>query len=113
MFKSKRKPLDEIWSGDDLGIGDIVRFSPSACNTQPWFVRNEGNELSVFRYKKPSKRGIMPIDKVMFYNKIDIGIFLFMLEVCLKEKGINYERRLLADTNDSEVELSKVATFAT
>ena len=36
-----------------------------------------------------------------------------MLEVCLKEKGINYERRLLADTNDSEVELSKVATFAT
>lgn len=113
MFKSKRKPLDEIWSGDDLGIGDIVRFSPSACNTQPWFVRNEGNELSVFRYKKPGKRGIMPIDKVMFYNKIDIGIFLFVLEVCLKEKGINYERRLLADTNDSEVELSKVATFAT
>ncbi|MEE3464709.1 MAG: nitroreductase, partial [Candidatus Enteromonas sp.] len=74
---------------------------------------NEGNELSVFRYKKPGKRGIMPIDKVMFYNKIDIGIFLFVLEVCLKERGINYERRLLADTNDSEVELSKVATFAT
>ena len=96
MFKSKRKPLDEIWSGDDLGIGDIVRFSPSACNTQPWFVRNEGNELSVFRYKKPGKRGIMPTDKVMFYNKIDIGIFLFVLEVCLKEKGI---RSLALDIN--------------
>ena len=26
MFKAKRKPLDEIWSGDDLGIADIARF---------------------------------------------------------------------------------------
>ena len=36
MYKSKRKELSEIWSGDKyLDIANIVRFAPSACNTQP------------------------------------------------------------------------------
>lgn len=35
LFKSKRKPLDEIWLGDHLVTADIARFTPSACNTQP------------------------------------------------------------------------------
>ena len=112
MYKSKRKPLEEIWSGDDLGIANIVRFAPSACNTQPWYVENKEKELSIYRYKKPGKRGIMPVNKVMFYNKIDIGIFLFILEVCLKEKGISFDRQSLPDTDDSELEMSKVAVYA-
>lgn len=112
MYKSKRKPLEEIWSGDDLGIGNIVRFAPSACNTQPWYVENKEKELSIYRYKKPGKRGIMPVNKVMFYNKIDIGIFLFILEVCLKEKGISFDRQSLPDTDESELEMSKVAVYA-
>ena len=112
MYKSKRKPLEEIWSGDDLGIANIVRFAPSACNTQPWYVENKEKELSIYRYKKPGKRGIRPVNKVMFYNKIDIGIFLFILEVCLKEKGISFDRRSLPDTDDSELEMSKVAVYA-
>lgn len=112
MYKSKRKPLDEIWSGDDLGIANIVRFAPSACNTQPWYVESKEKELSIYRYKKPGKRGIMPVNKVMFYNKIDIGIFLFILEVCLKEKGISFDRQSLPDTDDSELEMSKVAVYA-
>ena len=111
MYKSKRKPLEEIWSGDDLGIVNIVRFAPSACNTQPWYVENKEKELSIYRYKKPGKRGIMPVNKVMFYNKIDIGIFLFVLEVCLKEKGISFDRQSLPDTDDSELEMSKVAVY--
>jgi hypothetical protein len=112
MYKSKRKPLEEIWSGDDLGIANIVRFAPSACNTQPWYVENKEKKLSIYRYKKPGKRGIMPVNKVMFYNKIDIGIFLFILEVCLKEKGISFDRQSLPDTDDSELEMSKVAVYA-
>jgi len=112
MYKSKRKPLEEIWSGDDLGIANIVRFAPSACNTQPWYVENKEKELSIYRYKKPGKRGVMPVNKVMFYNKIDIGIFLFVLEVCLKEKGISFDRQSSPDTDDSELEMSKVAVYA-
>ena len=60
MFKSKRKPLSEIWTGNTLSVAEIVRFTPSACNTQPWIVENTGNDLMVYRYKKPGKRGIMP-----------------------------------------------------
>lgn len=89
MYKAKRKPVEEIWDGDLLeGVSDIVRFAPSACNTQPWIVENENNILKVYRYKKPGKRGIMPAAKVTFYNKIDIGIFLCFLELCMQKENI-------------------------
>ena len=58
-IRAKRKPLEDIWEGDTLGVAEIARFAPSACNTQPWFVRNHGNEIEVNRYKMPGKRGIM------------------------------------------------------
>ena len=50
MYKSKRKELKEIWSGENyLDIGNIVRFAPSACNTQPWLVESYENELKVLK----------------------------------------------------------------
>lgn len=111
MFKSKRKPLDDIWSGDTLGIAEIVRFTPSACNTQPWIVENIDNNLMIYRYKKPGKRGIMPAEKVRYYNKIDIGIFLFMLEICLEHEGYTYKRGLIADTSDDSIEKTLIAKY--
>ena len=111
MFKSKRKPIEEIWSGEQMDIANIVRFTPSACNTQSWFVENNEDMLSIYRYKKPGKRGIMPVDKVMFYNRIDIGIFLCILETCLKEKDISYQRELFPDLSDSEVEKTLSAKY--
>ena len=111
MFKSKRKPLEEIWFGEHyLEIANIARFAPSACNTQPWIVESNEQELRVFRYKKPGKRGIMPADKVSFYNRIDIGIFLLILEVCLKHEGIVFERTLFEDKKEEEKNL--VAIYA-
>ncbi len=107
MFKAKRKPLAEVWKGEDLGVADIVRFTPSACNTQPWYTENEGNRLKVYRYKKTGKRGIMPADMVAYYNRIDIGIYLFLLEVCLKHQNIMYDRQLFDDeTDDQEFSIS-------
>lgn len=111
MFKSKRKPLDDIWSGGTLGAAEIVRFSPSACNTQPWIVENIDNNLMIYRYKKPGKRGIMPADKVRYYNKIDMGIFLFILETCLEHEGYTYKRTLLADTSDDSIEKTLIAKY--
>lgn len=100
MYKSKRKTAEEIWAGEMIeGVTDIVRFAPSACNTQPWFVENEEG-LRVYRYKKPGKRGIMPADRVSYYNRIDIGIFLCFLELCLEHRGIGFRREL--HTDDSE-----------
>ena len=105
MYKSKRKLLDEIWNGEHYrDIGNIVRFAPSACNTQPWKVTAEERALTVYRYKKPGKRGIMPADKVVHYNRIDIGIFLCFLELCLMQSGISYEREVFTDTAENDCE---------
>lgn len=113
MFKSKRKSIDEIWSGEQMeGVTEIVRFAPSACNTQPWFVEHTKGQLKVYRYKKPGKRGIMPATQVSYYNRIDIGIFLLFMDVCLKHKGITYEKTLYDDKgSDDEKNLVAVYTM--
>lgn len=111
MFKAKRKALDEVWSGDDLGIADVARFAPSACNTQPWHVENKNGKLTVSRYKKPGKRGIMSAAAVSYYNRIDIGIYLCILEVCMNNKEIEFTRELFID-NGGDDEFNKVAVYS-
>ncbi len=111
MFKSKRKPRDEIWTGETIpGVTDIVRFAPSACNTQPWIVENTGSELKVFRYKKQGKRGIMPADMVSFYNQIDVGIFLCFLDLCLTHNQIQYRVKLFTDCG-ADIEKTIIASY--
>ncbi len=112
MFKSKRKPLDEIWRGDTLGIAEIVRFAPSACNSQPWLTECGENELRVYRYKKPGKRGIMPIKLVSFYNRIDVGIYLLFLETCLRREGYVFHRTLIEDLEDTGAETFPAAVYS-
>jgi len=102
MFKSKRKSVEEIWEGEQIpSVTDIVRFAPSACNSQPWLVKNNG-ELSVYRYRKPGKRGIMPADKVSFYNRIDIGIFICFMDICLEHNGVGFEKTLYSDAGEDK-----------
>lgn len=110
MFKAKRKPLEEIWSGDGLGVAEIARFAPSAVNSQPWVVENKDGVLTVSRYKKPGRRDIMSESAASYYNRIDIGIFLCILEICLEEKGIAFERRLFVD-DGGEREYTKSAEY--
>ena len=111
MYKSKRKELDEIWNGDNyLDIANIVRFTPSACNTQPWMVEAAEKELKVYRYRKAGKRGIMPINMVIYYNQIDIGIFLCFMELCLEHNNIKYERNLYVE-EDHENEQNLTAIY--
>lgn len=105
MFKAKRKPLEEIWQGDTLGVAEIARFAPSACNSQPWITENTGDELTVYRYKEPCQKGIMPALLTGYYNRIDIGIYLFILETCLKHEGYTFERTLFED-DDTEKALT-------
>lgn len=111
MYKAKRKPPEEIWAGDTLGIAEIARFAPSACNTQPWFVRHEGGILTVFRYKKPGKLGIMPAAMAARLNRIDVGIFLCFIEICMAERGIAFDRTLFVDGGDGAAEYTKVAVY--
>lgn len=110
MFKAKRKSLDEIWKGDTLQIAEIARFSPSACNTQPWYVINENNTITVYRYMLQGKRGIMPKDAVSYYNRIDSGIFLCILELCMVHNDISFERTLFIDNGENQ-EYTKTAEY--
>ena len=110
MYKSKRKEIFEIWTGESfLDIANIVRFAPSACNTQPWKVETTDKEIKVYRYYKDGKRGIMPKDKVIYYNQIDIGIFLCFLELCLEHNNMKYKRELFVEEDhDSEYNLTAI-----
>ena len=111
MYKSKRKELSEIWSGDKyLDIANIVRFAPSACNTQPWKVEASEKEINVFRYRKEGKRGIMPKDRVIYYNQIDIGIFLCFMDLCLEHNNINYKKEIFVE-EDHENEYNLISTY--
>lgn len=110
MYKSKRKELSEIWNGDYyLDVANVVRFTPSVCNTQPWLVESSEKELKVYRYRKPGKRGIMPANMVKYYNQIDIGIFLCFVELCLSKNNIKFEKTLYIEEDvDNEKNLTDI-----
>lgn len=106
MFKSKRKGINEIWTGEQLpSVSDIIRFAPSACNTQPWKIIYENNEIEVYRYQSPIRKWVMPVAGVVHFNHIDIGIFLCFLELCLDHSQVQYTRELFIDDQYNEMNL--------
>lgn len=110
LSRVKRKPASEIWRGEGLGIAEDVRYAPSACNSQPWFVENEGGSLAVYRYKKPGRNGILSSSAASYFNRIDVGIFLCILEVCLRHRGLTCTRTLFPD-DGGEREFTKSAVY--
>ena len=50
------------------------------------------------------KRGIMPKNMVIYYNQIDIGIFLCFLELCLEENKIKYDKMINEEENHEQEE---------
>lgn len=94
MYKAKRKPISQIYESTCHtyeSIIDIARFAPSSCNLQPWFIKEDDKNLYVYRYYDKSKRGIMPFDKVIYQNLIDIGILMCFLETTLNHFNIIYK----------------------
>ena len=73
-------------------------------------MRKPGESQNVFRYRKPGKRGIMPANAVSYFNRIDIGIFLCFLDVCLEHQGLEYQRELFVDRGEDN-EFTKVAVY--
>jgi hypothetical protein len=100
VTKAKRKPLDEIWQGTEKPIAEVVRFAPSACNTQPWFAESTAQDLKI--YRKLGRMGLIPASMIRRFNRIDMGIFLCFTEVCLKHAQIPYERTLFEEDAAAE-----------
>lgn len=109
VSESKRKPIGEIWSGDMIpGVTDIARYAPSAVNSQPWRVEREGDRLSVYRSRRPLVGGIVGVSAASFFNRIDMGIFLCYLELCLQHEHIAYTRELFPDSAEEKRNLNAV-----
>ncbi|MBP5194041.1 MAG: nitroreductase [Clostridia bacterium] len=108
-----RKPTDEIWQGPKIdGVSDVIGLAPSARNSQPWFVLSDGG-LSVYRRLSYEKMGAMPPERVAFLNRIDVGIFLCFLDICLNNRGIAFERKLFRDDGgEGELTLNAVYKIA-
>lgn len=101
--KCKRKETQEIWNGAPglEAIAEVVKYAPSACNTQPWRVICEKNKLKI--YRTTNVKSIMPKDKVPFYNLIDLGIFLYFLELALLHNNISFQRFLYKEEDKNEL----------
>ena len=113
-----RKSTDDFWAiGDDDSdelvfgnVGKIARLAPSAVNSQPWEVEQDGNTLKVFRVK-----GKIPLlsDRLFkHWNKVDVGIFLTFLEVALESEGYAFTRELHPDTDSKKKVLTATYTLS-
>lgn len=106
MLKSRRKSAEQIWEADAYReVADIVRFAPSACNSQPWIVKGDADMLKVYRYRYPGRVSLMSMENAFYFNRIDIGIFICFLELILSHEGISFDRRLFVDDTDQEYTL--------
>jgi hypothetical protein len=103
-----RKEFAEIWQGDfDAEVSQAVRLAPSACNTQPWFIVSAHHMLTVYRNTKV--RSFIPAAFLSYFNTIDIGICLCMLEIALMKTGAAYERQMVPDAEikDGLIEIAQ------
>ena len=106
-----RKKVSAFWKGSlqDWKIGEIARLAPSAVNSQPWKVEQNGNTINVYREK-----GKTPVlSNILFkhWNKVDIGIFLAFLEIALESQGYSFERTLHPDTDEKKSVLTATYTL--
>jgi hypothetical protein len=93
VSKTRRKPVEHMWQGlERPKIADVIRYAPSACNSQPWNIISEADTLRIYRLTE--KRGILPAGKAAYYHQIDIGIFLLYVELCLQHEAISFIRNL-------------------
>ena len=58
------------------------------------------NSFAVHQASNNDEVRIMPAKMIPFYNRIDIGILLCFLDICLTHSKINYYRTLYSDCDD-------------
>ena len=91
--KAKRKSNDELSLGEPFSsLLDYVKYSPSACNSQPWILERNQEKLSILLNSK--EKMIIPKEKIIFYNTIDLGIMIFSCELWLRKNQIGYKRSI-------------------
>lgn len=106
--KAKRKNTNDIWTGDHIDdMAEIAKYAPSAVNSQPWRVLCENGYLKVYRSNK--SKLMLPKKVLSFYNSIDMGIYLCILEQTMNNNGMEFKRTL--HSHDKESDLIPIATY--
>lgn len=110
--KVKRKDLSAIWKNDYYKeIGQSARLAPSINNIQNWIAITNKGEILVYRKKGKGLRGLLPGLLVTYYNRIDIGIFIYFIELALKHYNYLYEKEVIIDMIDDGEERILNARF--
>ncbi|HOJ00579.1 MAG TPA: nitroreductase family protein [Anaerolineaceae bacterium] len=110
LSECKRKDSSMIWQGEfDAGVTDVVRCAPSAGNSQPWQVVSSDHDIKIYR-DTSARSFIMPKKKLHYFNGIDMGIFLYFLEVVLEHRQMAFTRKL-SDESDADTEKIAVAEY--
>ena len=97
-----RKPIDDIWQG--LHPMEMVRYAPSACNSQPWIIKEKFGNLEVHRYNG-SAEGDYSSRVYNYFNHIDIGIMMCFLEIVLEHEDIEFSRKVYDDCDRLSIEV--------
>lgn len=97
MHEAKRREVSKIKSGEGFdSVAEVARFAPSAVNLQPWHMETEGKTIKI--YRKSPRMAKIKWDLLVFFQQIDMGIFILFTELCLKHEKLNYTRILHTDT---------------
>lgn len=91
--ETRRRSAATIWEGDfDPRVIEAARHAPSATNSQPWRVTSADGLITVRRTTRYLT--YMPPRTRNYFNNIDMGIFLLVLELALAEYGYTWQREL-------------------
>lgn len=92
---AKRKENADISVGKlEQSLLEYVKYSPSACNSQPWMLIGDDNGFSI--KLNPKEKMLIPKNKISFYNTIDVGIMMLSCEIWLMKNSIKYKREINA-----------------
>lgn len=100
--KARRRAIQDIWEGNPWDcVSSVIRYAPSACNVQSWLISNQKDRILLYRVK--GKRTILiPGNKLSYYNRLNIGIMMLFIEVCLDHESRAFRRELFADFTQEE-----------
>ena len=106
----KRKSEAELFSGDfDKEILNLVRYAPSACNSQPWRASFDDNKIKIYRNTKV--KSFIPFVNLPYYNSLDMGIFLCYLEIILNKHEYKLERTIINKNEKDSLGWIEIAEY--
>lgn len=96
LSEFKRNDISSFVSGSlDERISSAIRLAPSACNSQPWLVYADSEAIKIKRGKGNIS---MLVGKYKdYFNLIDMGIFLYFLELSFSGYNYSFKRDLFSD----------------